>query len=125
MGRQTQDVSIYDEDNGVSAKVTSDGKLKVDAQVSTSQANSLKSIKVSVSSLTQLPDYDCSYVVIRPEDGGFITNIVYIGGSDLTTSNGFPVYGGESITIDISNSNQIYLITDGTSVDVNVLIGVE
>jgi hypothetical protein len=43
------------------------------------------------------------------------TGTVYIGGSGVTTSTGYPLKPGQSIAYNAANSNQAYLICDGNS----------
>lgn len=40
--------------------------------------------------------------------------VVYIGGSDVTSSNGFPLYAGDVWTIDTMNPRSIYVIGTAT-----------
>jgi len=50
------------------------------------------------------------------------TEVLYIGGSDVTTSNGFPLTSSApAITLDLDATVIIYGISDGTTVDVRVL----
>ena len=43
------------------------------------------------------------------------STIVYIGGSNATINNGFPLAPGDTIGMAISNTNQLYLVGVGTS----------
>ena len=43
------------------------------------------------------------------------TGTVYVGPSTVTTSNGYPLAPGESISYPVSNSNLVYIIGTNTS----------
>lgn len=54
------------------------------------------------------------------------TELVYLGDSSVSTTQGFPLLPGESITLQASNANKIYYINpNATSVDLRVLIELE
>lgn len=43
------------------------------------------------------------------------TGTAYTGGSGVTTATGYPLLPGQSIAYNAANSNQVYLICDGTT----------
>lgn len=65
-----------------------------------------------------LSSYAAAYVLIYPDPSN--TGNVYLGNS---TSNGFPIDKGNTLSIEISDSGNVELIADSTGQIVNVLIG--
>jgi len=63
---------------------------------------------------------DPTPVVIMNNDP---TNTVFIGGPNVTSANGIPVYKQTGISFRILNSDPIYAITAGPTVDTRVMIG--
>jgi hypothetical protein len=61
-------------------------------------------------------DVTCKKVTITNFTVG---EVIYVGGNaSVTTSNGFPLWYGDSYTMTVSNLNKVFLISDGTSVDI-------
>jgi hypothetical protein len=62
----------------------------------------------SLSGPTQLPDHPqmCG-VTVR----AILANVdvIYVGGADVTAANGFELAPGEAISLDVANSNAIYI----------------
>jgi hypothetical protein len=40
---------------------------------------------------------------------------VYVGGAGVTSSNGYPLAGGQSISFGVANSNQVYIVGSDSS----------
>lgn len=61
-------------------------------------------------------DQACKKVIITNFTSG---EIIYVGGDNSTsTANGFPLAYMDSMTLTVSNLNKVWLISDGTSVDI-------
>lgn len=74
-------------------------------------------------SAVALPENPLTYrraLVIHNSDGN---NTIYIGGSDVTVANGFPLTAGEKIAIDIQGNPNvtIYAISDAGGQNVRIL----
>lgn len=63
--------------------------------------------------LVQFPNSAIKWVSVRAAYGNVTT--VYVGGSNATINNGFPLLPGDSVGMAISNTNQLYLVGVGTS----------
>lgn len=63
-------------------------------------------------SAAQLPSFIASAICITVAPGG--TQTVYLGGSAVTTSNGFPLAAGAGTCFPIQNLNQLYVIAAST-----------
>lgn len=61
------------------------------------------------------PDIDCKVFTVTNFTVG---EILYVGSSDqVTTANGFPLWYGDAKTYTVANSNQLFHISDGTTLD--------
>jgi len=79
---------------------------------------SFKAVVSSAGTRVQLDDNTCSSCTIRSEASN--TGLIFVGNKLVSSSNGFELSAGESISVDIKNTNLIYIDaavnTDGVSV---------
>lgn len=81
--------------------------------VSVATAASLGSGAVTLTlagTIQQLPNQAATGITVR----ALTTNAgtVYVGGSAVTASNGFPLNAGEALSLDVANTNAVYLTAD-------------
>ena len=51
------------------------------------------------------------------------TDIIYIGGSDVSTSNGYPIYPHSSLSLTVEDTAVVYGVSAGATSDVRLLEG--
>ncbi len=68
---------------------------------------------VALSSSTQLL---CSNICIKALAGN--TGTVFVGASGVTTANGFPLYPGDSVTIEAKRPSYVYVIASASPQEV-------
>ena len=86
-------------------------RLEVDATVTSSTApTSISHNKTSVTTAgtrVQMPTFACQSVTVKALVAN--TGLIYIGGSTVSSTNGFQLSAGDSVSMDISNVNVLYI----------------
>ena len=104
------------------ATQTNDVKVTLDSEsvtVGATTGNStLGHVTVTINATTQLADHACKVVTITNNTSG---EILYIGTSGVDAADGFPLGYEDSITLTVSNTNIVYVDSDGSNVEVRYI----
>ena len=66
---------------------------------------------------TQLPSLSTMSFTVRVPDAGAT---VYVGGSGVTTANGFPIYAKDAVTYSLANTNKLFCVVAAATQEMQI-----
>jgi hypothetical protein len=92
--------------DGAAVDVSTTAPLPVTTAAATSIGSGALTL-ATAGTATQLPNQAALGLTIRAL--GNNTGTIYVGGSAVTSTNGFPLGAGESVSLDVANLNTVYV----------------
>jgi len=111
-------VEIKDHDGEDRAEVNSDNALKTIEQIPTSLSHAQK-VVTTAGSRVQLTTATIVSITIKALSTN--TGLIYVGGSSVTSSNGFELSAGDSISLAIDDADVIWLDSSVSGEGVSVI----
>lgn len=104
--------------DGAATDVSASNGLPV-AVTAPTTVGSARTTVASPNSLTQMASHPCSSVTVRSPASNIGT--VYVGGSNLNTNDGYELAPSETVSLDVANTNAIYVMVSLTNTVVQLL----
>ena len=80
-----------------------------------------KDVTTAGTAVTLHADYACNAVIVKAKFAN--TGVIYVGGSDVTSANGFALRANEAVRVPTTNANLVYINSSVNGEGVTFLAG--